>query len=135
MSGQLVKSALDIEPIKLDLEPIKTSRTLLVFVLCFSASMVANSARANSIVSFNKFATPSLHNVEGSLWPEELIKPEAKFNKRSEAERKVFVSPLLQFAPLKSCITFAATTADGCIFEVKLSINRRGYGRSGLWLR
>lgn len=133
--GQLVKSALDVEPIKLDLEPIKTSRTLLVFVLCFSASIVANSARANSIVSFNKLTTPSLHDVEGSLWPEELIKPEAKFNKGSEAEQKVFVSPPLQFAPLKSCIIFAATTVDGCIFEVKLSINRRGYGRSGLWLR
>lgn len=93
MSGQLVKSALDVEHIKLDLEPIKTSRTPLVFVLCFSTSMVANSARANSIVSFNTLATPSLHDVEGSLWPEELIKPEAKFNKRSEAERKVFVSP------------------------------------------
>lgn len=97
--------------------------------------MVANSARANSIVSFNKLTTPNLHDVEGSLWPEELIKPEAKFNKRSEAEQKVFVSPQLQFASFKSCITFTATTVDGCIFEVKLSINRRGYGRSGLWLR
>lgn len=80
---------LDIEHIKLDLKPIKTSRTLLALILCFSASMVVNSARANSIVSFNKLTTPNLHDVEGSLWPEELIKPEAKFNKRSEAEWKV----------------------------------------------
>lgn len=50
---------------------------------------MVNSARANSIVSFSKLTTPELHDVEGSLWPEELIKPEAKFNKRSEAERKV----------------------------------------------
>lgn len=81
-----MKSALDVEHIKLDLEPIKTSRTLLARVLCFSASMVVNSARANSTVSF--FTTPNLHDVEGSLWPEELMKPAAKFNKRSEAERR-----------------------------------------------
>lgn len=83
-----MRSALDVERIKLDLKPIKASRTVLALALCFSASTVVNSARANSIVSFSKLTTPELHDVEGSLWPEELIKPEAKFNKRSEAERK-----------------------------------------------
>lgn len=89
---------------------------------------MGNSARINSVDYCNKFTIPSLYYVQGSLQPKELIKSEAKFNKRSEAV------PSVQVCSFKVFYYFHGYNSDGCIFEVKLSINKKGNRRSGLWL-
>lgn len=128
-----------------DLTPKKKSSGTIFShpVLCSTIKNPA-LARVDPMASFNTFASLDLHSVLGLLWPvmrhsgpRKKCKVRAKFNKKRRLIEALFFNPSQpKFAQLRSSFNaFTARTAEGCIFEVKLSITKRSNWRSGAMVK
>lgn len=108
-------------------------------------SRILALAKVHPMASFNEFVSPELRPVLGLRWPEMLRSgPWTKCQVRSQSQQaqRAHRSLALRALPTQVCsvkafcrlLALLGQRAGG-IFEVKLSINQRGDGRSGTVVR